>query len=157
MGAENVLRMDASQKQRFPSEPVPTGVLSSSDPVTLNTWLSRYVVETRNEKGALYPPSTIYQLLIALLRHMRATNPDCPNFLEKKNSQFGTLHGTLDSHFRHLHKSGIGRIVKNAELISKADENKLWSSGVLGTSTPRSLFNTACFLLQWEEFLPERR
>ena len=35
--------------------------------------------------------------------------------------------------------------VKNAELISKADENKLWRSGVLGTSTPRSLFNTVFF------------
>ena len=76
---------------------------------------------------------------------MRATNPDCPNFLDQKNLQFRTLHGTLDSHFRHLHESGIGRKVKNAELISKADENKLWRSGVLVTSTPRSLFNTVFF------------
>ena len=35
--------------------------------------------------------------------------------------------------------------MKNAELISKADENKLWNSGVLDTSTPRSLFNTGFF------------
>ena len=137
MGADFFCKWMQARNKRFSSEPVPTGVLSSSDPGTLNTWLSRYVVETRNAKGELYPPSTIYQLLTALLRHMRATNPNCPNFLKKKNSQFRTLHRALDSQFRHLHESGIGRKVKNAELIFKADENKLhvelWC---LGTSTP---------------------
>ena len=60
------------------SESVPCDILSSCDSAIFSEWLSRFAIETRNSKGKLYPPSTIYQLLTALLRHMRATNPNCP-------------------------------------------------------------------------------
>ena len=53
---------------------------------------------------------------------MRIENSSCPNFLDKKDPAFKQLHGTLDFHFRKLHESGLGRIVKHAELITKEDE-----------------------------------
>ena len=134
-----------ARNKRFPGDPVPSLLLSTSDPATLNAWLCRFVVETRNHKGKAYSPSTIYQLLTALLRHMRTTNAGCPNFLDKKNTHFRPLHGTLDSHFRSLHEQGIGRQLKHSEVISKDEENRLWTSGVLGISTPTSLFNAVFF------------
>ena len=48
---------------------------------------------------------------------------------------------TLDVHFNKLHSSGIGRQVNHADVISKQEENKLWESGVLGDSEPKSLQN----------------
>ncbi len=142
---KNFLEWTKARNVQFPSQLVPTDILSSSDPATLNMWLSRFAVETRNTKGEFYPPSSLCQLLTGLLRHMRTINPNCPNFLEKTNPQFKVLHGTLDVHFRRLHECGIGRKTNHAQLISKEDENKLWSCGILGTSTPRSLLNAVFF------------
>ena len=43
-------------------------------PHNTNHWLSYYVNETRNCKGDLYPPRTLYLLLSGLLRHARSLN-----------------------------------------------------------------------------------
>ena len=104
-------------------------------------WLSYFVVETRNGRGEEYTPATLNQLLV---RHMRAHNNNAPNFMDKKNTEFQRLHGTLDNYFRKLHQNGIGRKVKHAEVITKDElwkdeENQLWNSGQLGVDTPRSL------------------
>ena len=85
----------------------------STDANILNTHLSRFVVETRKSNGEAYPPATLHQLLCGVLRHMRDCNPGCPNFLDKKDSRFKQLHGTLDSYFHDLHCEGIGRQVKH--------------------------------------------
>ena len=69
---------------------------------------------------------------------MRNINPGCPNFLDKKDSRFKPLHGTLDSHFHQLHSTGIGRDVKHAKILTKDDEEKLRKSGVIGTKTPQN-------------------
>ena len=90
-----------ARNQQYPNETVPEDLLKSSDPQFLNTHLSRFAVEVRKVNGDKYPPSTIHQLLCGLLRHMRDTNPGCPNFLDKQDSRFKPLQGTLD----FLHRS----------------------------------------------------
>ena len=76
---------------------------------------------------------------------MRAENTSCPNFLDKRDSAFKQFHGTLDSHFRKLHETGIGSKVKNTELITKEEENKLWMCGEMGTDSPTALQNAVFF------------
>ena len=66
---------------------------------------------------------------------MRNINPDCPNILDTKDNHFKSLHRSMDSHFNNLHSNGIGRHMKHAKALSKEDEQKLWQSGVMGTST----------------------
>ena len=100
-------------------------LLTSDNPTLVSKWLSRFVAETRNAKGDPYTPSTLNQLLASLLRHMRTANPNTPNFMDKKNTHFQGLHGTLDNVFRKLHENGIGRKVKHAEIITKDEENQL--------------------------------
>ena len=78
---------------------------------------------------------------------MRNINPGCPNFLDKKDSRFKPLHGTLDSHFHQLHSTGIGRDVKHAKILTKDDEEKLRKSGVIGTKTPKALQNAVFFIV----------
>lgn len=76
---------------------------------------------------------------------MRNISPGCPNFFDKKGNRFKNFHGTLDSHYHNLHISGLGREVKYARVVSEDDKEKLWRSGVLGTSTPQALHNAVFY------------
>lgn len=125
--------------ERYPSDPVPDDLLMSTDPAILNTHHSRFVLETRKSNGENYPPETLHYLLCGLLRHMRSTNPICPNFLDKKDSTFKPLHGAMDTHFHQHHSMGVGGEIKHTRVLTKDDEEKLWRSGVMGTRTPKML------------------
>ena len=113
----------------------------------LNNHLSKFAVEARKANGEVYPPATIHQLLCGLLRHMRQSNQWCPNFLNKQDNNFHQLHGTLDALFHKLHSDGVGVQVKHTEIITKADEEKLWTSGVIGVNSPSSLQNAAFYVV----------
>ena len=136
-----------ARNRHHPEDPVPEGLLTSCNSVLLNTHLSKFAVEARKANGEIYPPATIHQLLCGLLRYMRETTPGCPNFLNKQDSQFRQLQGTLDALFHKLHSDGIGVQVRHTEIITKADEEKLWTSGIMGLSNPRSLQNAAFFVV----------
>ena len=88
-----------ARNEKHPEDPVPEDIFACNDPATLNTHLSRFVLETRKSNGDFYPPKTLHQLLCGLLRHMRDVNPGCLNFLDKKDSRFKPLHGTMDPTF----------------------------------------------------------
>ena len=107
--------------------------------------LCRFVIETRTKNGKPYPPSTIHSLLCGLLHHMRAINPGCPNILDKKDHRFTKLHNTLDSLFNKLHRQGVGRQTKQTEIFTVEEEERLWESGTLNTTTPRGLLNAAFY------------
>ena len=130
-----------------PTDPVPDDFFLSADPRAINNHLSRFVVETRKSNGDHYPPATLHQLLCGILWHMRSKNPECPNFLDKKDSRFRQLHGTLDSYFHKLHSDGVGRQIKHAEVISSEEEDRLWEKGVMNTTTPTGLQNAAFFVM----------
>ena len=127
----------------FPQNAVPDNLFEDGDPGQLATHLSRFVVEAKKTNGEFYPPSTLHLILCALLRHKRDISHSCPNFLDKKDSRFRNLHGTLDAHFHKLHAEGIGVQVKHTEILTEEDEMKLWESGVVGVATPRALQNAA--------------
>ena len=74
---------------------------------------------------------------------MLSLNPAATRFLDKKNSLFKELHGTLDNLFRRLHEDGVGRQVKH--VITKQDEVQLWESGELGTKDPKALQNAVFY------------
>ena len=79
-----------------------------------------------------YPPKTLYQLLTGLHRHAITINPQTPHFLDKGNSAFLKLHNVIDNHFKALRKEGVGSESKHTEIITKEEENKLWTGGILG-------------------------
>ena len=47
----------------------------------------------------------------------------------------------------HLHSNSAGREMKHAKSLSREDEQKLWATGVMGTTTPRALQNAAFFIV----------
>ena len=119
---------------QIPQNPVPVNLLQSTDCDLLSMWLSHYVVETRMTSGKRYPPSTIYQLLTALLCIMSSSNSQSPNFLDKK-SQFQANPWTLYIHFRRLYETGLGRRIRHTEIMTKQEEETLWSQNILGLHT----------------------
>ncbi len=52
----------------------------------------------------------------------------------------------MDNSFKQLHAEGIGCNSKYTEILNKDEENKLWESGVLGTSTTHALLRAVFFL-----------
>ena len=114
-GLNNLEAWKEERNNKYPDDPIPEDLLETTNEEILSLWLSRYVAETRNSTGG---PSTIYQLLTALLRSMRESNANCLNFLERKNSKFKMLHRTLNSLFRQLHESGVGTKVQHTEVIT---------------------------------------
>jgi hypothetical protein len=75
---------------------------------------------------------------------MRELNPHCPNFLDKKDGNLDNFTTPLTSIFTSC---GIGRKVKQSEVISKEEEQRLWESGFLGVADPKSLQNAVFYTL----------
>ena len=129
-----------------PELPCPDDILSPScDAEVLNDWLCVFVMETRTKDGTRYPPRSIHSLLSGILRHMRAVNPNYPNFLEKNDTRFKKFMTVLDNLFKSLRSSGVGSEEKHTEGISSEEEDMLWSSGVLNDTTADGLLRAVFY------------
>lgn len=49
--------------------------------------------------------------------------------------------------FNKLHADGLGRQIKQTEILTTKDEQLLWQSGVVNTTTPRGLLNAAFYVV----------
>ena len=134
-----------SRNERYPHNRVPENLLGEGNAEELNHWLSYYVNETRNCKGDLYPPKTLYLILSGLLRHARSLNTNAPNFLDKSIPVFKPLHAVLDNLFKSLRKEGIGCNSRHAEIITKEEESMLWESNVMNLRHPRGLLRAVFY------------
>ena len=76
---------------------------------------------------------------------MRSHNPAAPNFLHRSDPAFIKLHNVCDTLFRELHSDGVGVVVKEASVITKEEENTLWSKQILGLHSPKALVHTVFF------------
>ena len=59
----NFFAWKEARNQKYPENPVPEDLFTCSDPATLNTKLSRFVLEARKANGEPYPAKTVHQLL----------------------------------------------------------------------------------------------
>ena len=99
-----------SKKSIF-QEHIPFDLLECPQTEALNFWLSQFVVEARRQDGKPYPGSMLLNLLSGLYRHSKSHDADCPNFMDKKSSQFKDLNGALTVKFRELRQEGVGAVV----------------------------------------------
>ena len=134
------------------AEKAPHNFLSRAECATsaklLNKSLIKFVLEgTRKQDSSFYPAETVYMLLCGLYRHLVSLfgAANVPNFMAKKNPLFEELNAATDKHYRMLCQEGIGSTKSQAEPITIA-EDLLWSSGVLGSYSPRRLLNAVFFL-----------
>ena len=81
--------------------------------------LARFVAEARKEDGSPYPPKTIQALLTRLLRYARAsTGKEPPNFLQKDDLRFKSLHNAIANVYRDLLGQGIGIQTNSAATLT---------------------------------------
>ena len=52
---------------------------------------------------------------------------------------------SLDSEMKHLQSKGLGSKKRQAEVLTRKNEEKLWEKGLLGDSNPKQLLNTIIF------------
>ena len=65
----------ASHNASHADSPCPDNILLTCTAEELDTWLSRFVMETRKEDGTRFPARSIKLLLSGLQRYMRASSP----------------------------------------------------------------------------------
>ncbi len=97
-GTEQLGGMEGSKKPETPRRPGSRGPPGVQRPSYYQPPPAQVVLETRKFSSDYYPPKTLHQLPCGILRHMRAINTGCVNFLDKKDSRLKQLQGTLDSH-----------------------------------------------------------
>lgn len=126
-------------------EKCPPNLLENPDAVSLNYWLSRFVVEAHREDSEPYPAFTIVNLLAGLYRYSKQCDPRCPNFMDKNNHAFRDLIGAQQVKFRELQQQGVGTVVKHAPVITQEEEDRLWEKRVLGDHSPLALQRAVFF------------
>ena len=127
------------------AESCPDDLLDNPNCEKLNYWLSRFVAETRKRDGKQYPPATIHQILAGLQRHILEKHPMVPKILDRSQAVFRDLHQTCDSVYRSLHQEGIGTAVRHAAIFTADEEDRLWSTGAIGCTTPKNLQRAVFF------------
>ena len=138
-------RVERNRATSDDSEMCPSNLLQCPVQVSLNYWLSRFVVEAHREDGQPYPPTSISNLLAGLYRECRKYDPNCPNFMNRKDPTFKELNGALQVRYRELHEGGVGAVVKHAAVVSPDEEQALWDSKVVGDHDPLALQRAVFF------------
>ena len=64
------------------------------------------------------------------------------------------MHKSLDSVFRKVRTANIGTNIKHTEPFSD-EEDQLWSTGVLGINSPKTLLNAVFFISIGRTFVSE--
>ena len=129
----------AERNKRNPGNHCLEDLVDKPDVQKLNYWLCRFVTELWKKDGQPYPLKIIKYILATLQWKMLDTNLNAVKFLDSSQSAFRELRRTCDTVYRDLHTQGIGATIHHTPTFSTEDENKLWSTGVLGYSTPKSL------------------
>ena len=95
--------------------------------------MRRFIIEVRKLDGEDFPPKTLYQIVLCVQFYCE-TEGITWQLLE--DEAFKELKFTLDNVMKQHTSSGIGIIVKKADIISKTDEDILWNRGILGSENP---------------------
>ena len=115
------------------------------DAKQFTTMLSQYCLEVKQRNGTPYTPKSILQILINLQSYARSQDTDSFSFMNQKDTRFLRIHNVLDNMSCSLHKEGVGVFKVQARIITETEEQRLWESGVMGTSCPTSLLNAVFF------------
>ncbi|XP_062583947.1 uncharacterized protein KIAA1958-like [Saccostrea cucullata] len=101
----------------------------------INKTMSFFVAEVRNKSGEDYRPNSLYEIVCAIQHKLRHEGRFI-NFLDDK---FHDMRSILNSKMKELSGRGMGIERKRAEIITEAQEDEMWSKGVLGRDTPQKL------------------
>ncbi len=105
--------------------------------------LTRFVLEAKKANGEPYPAETLYEIIMSIQMHLSVNNRE---FKFLNDPDFTTLKNTLDGRMKVLAAGGFCVKRKQAEIISEDEEERMWTSGVLGDDSPQKLLDTVLYL-----------
>ena len=111
----------------------------------LNFLLKRFVFEVRKVNGEKYPAKTVHELFSMMNHYIQ-------NVLKRHWSLFNDIEfkearQCLSASMKDIARSGYVSGTKRSSFISNENEEKLWTTNVLGKSSPRQLQNTVIYLM----------
>ncbi|XP_045169549.2 uncharacterized protein LOC123532227 [Mercenaria mercenaria] len=113
----------------------------------MNTYLCRFVMETRKRDGTKYPPNSLYHIMSGLLRYLRDKNINDKNFLDQADPRFSYLNKVLNSEMKKLTSEGLALPQREALPVTETDERQIWEKGVFGDFDAISLQRTVFFII----------
>ena len=103
------------------------------------------MLEVRREDGEFYPLNSLYQLCYGLLIHLRDSGQPEVYFFQQP--QFHDFRKTLDTEMKRLNSTGKYINKHRAEPVTEEMEEHLWELGLLGSSSPATLWNTLVYMV----------
>ena len=129
-------------------EKCPSEVLCMKDKALLCHWLCICVKEARRKNGEEYTAKSVLILLSGLQRFINLKQePHEPlvKLADPTNPAFKELPNVAERHYQELHEKGIDATWKQAEIVSKEEEQGLWESSILGAHSPLAPLNSMLF------------
>ena len=99
-----------------------------------------FIPEVTKVKGdGMYPAKTLYQMVVAIQKHLNVNKLPWHLLDDKK---FSNVRIMLDNVMKEKTEMSVGTVKKQAELITYEQENLLWQEGILGEDEPDKLCDT---------------
>ncbi len=97
----------------------------------------------RKKDGEEFLPNSLHHIVCGIMRHLRLTCYPTIDFFS--HTEFIDFKRSLDAEMKRLQSKGIGSTKRQAEVLTREDEEKLWKKGLLGDTTPQQLLDTIIF------------
>lgn len=112
--------------------------LETMAPATLDEVLQQFYLEVRKQDGSEYEPDSLKVMQAALERYL--LNQKYPYSLIN-GREFTSSRAVLDAKAKQLRMNGYGKRKNRAQPYNSAEEEKFWSSGLLGDHSGAALTN----------------
>ena len=83
--------------------------------------------------------------MCGLQRYMKEEKVCAMNIFDRNDPDFKCQYYSCDNYFQELCADGVGSQSHPTEVLTPADEEKLWQTGVLSVETPKGLLNAVFF------------
>lgn len=110
----------------------------------LDEMLQKFFAEVRKKDGSDYEPDSLRVMIASLDRHLKEAGS---SISIAKDREFVNSRKVLEGKARFLREQGYGKRPRASKALTTEDEELLWSKGLLGSQSPKSLITTMWFLL----------
>jgi Domain of unknown function (DUF3504) len=105
----------------------------------LNMILCNFVLSLRRKDGNEYTSGTLFSIITSMQKYFEIHGRPI-SFLNDPN--FNELKNCLDNSMHKFTKEGYGLQKRQANVITKKQENELWERGILGIDEPEKLLHS---------------
>ena len=121
-----------------------TTEIETIPPESLDLVLQQFYAELKKKNGSDYEPESLAVMQASLDRHLREQNY---GYSILRDDKFYNSNKVLKGKASQLRQHGKGNRPNASQPLTWEDEEKLWSLGRLGNTTPESLLHTVWFQL----------